>query len=103
MRCSDCARTYYVYILTNRYNHVLYTGVTNDLHRRIKEHKMRIHPGSFTGRYNVNKLVWYESFHNIKDAIAREKQLKAGSRMKKIGLVESMNREWRELEVASPR
>jgi len=75
----------------------LYTGVTNDLGRRLWEHRNRTNPDSFTGRYNVTKLVWYETFTSIIEAIKREKQIKAGSRRKKIALIESMNKEWREL------
>ncbi len=89
-------RQYYVYILTNRHNTVLYTGVTGDLARRLNEH--RIKPvKSFTARYNVDKLVYYEVADEPTAAIMREKQIKAGSRRKKIDLVNSMNPEWRDL------
>jgi putative endonuclease len=87
----------FIYILTNKYNKVVYIGVTNDLKRRVYEHKTKLNPKSFTSRYNLNKLVYFEEYTNIKDAIAREKQLKAGSRQKKIDLVNSMNEEWRDL------
>jgi putative endonuclease len=97
-------RTFYVYILTNRYNTVLYTGVTNNLGRRLSDHRNRVHPRSFTAQYNVHKLVWFETFTSIRAAIAREKQIKAGSRRKKIALVERENSGWRELwPVASAR
>ena len=89
-------KAYYVYILTNQYNTVLYTGVTNDLKRRIWQHKERSGEG-FTKRYNINKLVYYEMFNDVRDALAREKQIKAGSRQKKIDLIHGMNREWHDL------
>ncbi|MEA2106536.1 MAG: GIY-YIG nuclease family protein [Bacteroidota bacterium] len=87
----------YVYILTNKNNTVLYTGVTNDLKRRLEEHTQKIIPNSFTSRYHLYKLVYYESFFMIGDAIAREKQIKAGSRKKKEALIHSMNPEWNDL------
>lgn len=89
-------RCYYVYILTNVNNHVLYTGVTNDLYRRIEYHRLGIHKG-FTWRYKVHKLVYYEVFEDVGDAIAREKQIKAGSRQDKLDLIKSMNPEWKDL------
>ena len=89
-------KQYYVYIMTNKHNTVLYTGVTNDLRRRAYEH--RTGQGSrFTSRYNVTKLVWYEIGQDVNAAIAREKQIKGGSRKKKIALIEQMNPEWRDL------
>lgn len=87
---------FYVYILTNEHNKVLYTGVTNDLKGRVYQHKEKIVKG-FTRRYNVSKLVYYEITENPDSAIAREKQIKAGSRLKKINLVNSINPEWRDL------
>lgn len=87
---------YFVYILTNAFNHVLYTGVTNDLVRRVEEHKVG-ESGGFTKRYKVFKLVYYELYNDINMAIDREKQIKAGSRQKKIDLVNSMNPEWKDL------
>ena len=87
---------YFVYIMTNKHNTVLYTGVTNDLWRRVSEHKMKLHPG-FTSKYNIDKLVYFEPFADINEAIAREKQIKAGSRQKKIDIVQEMNPEWKEL------
>ena len=87
----------YIYILTNENNTVLYTGVTNDLKRRIYEHKNKLNPKSFTARYNIHKLVYYETFTSIIEAIAREKQIKAGSRNKKNELINSVNKEWRDL------
>ena len=87
---------YYVYILTNKYNHVLYAGVTNDLKRRVYEHREKL-ADSFTKKYNVNKLVYYETFEDIQAAIGREKQLKAGSRQDKIDLIEAFNKDWIDL------
>ncbi len=85
-----------VYILSNKTNTALYTGVTHNLIRRTFQHKEKLTPG-FTRRYNIEKLVYYEFFADIRDAIAREKQIKAGSRKKKIALVESMNPEWKDM------
>jgi putative endonuclease len=87
----------YVYILTNKNNTTLYVGVTANLIRRIEEHKTKMNPKSFTARYNLDKLVYYEAFHMIGDAIGREKQLKAGSRAKKVALIEKENNAWRDL------
>ena len=89
-------KSYYVYILTNKNNTVLYTGITNSLKRRIWEHKTKLIDG-FTKRYNVEKLVYYEAFNNPQDAIKREKQIKAGSRKKKIELINSLNNKWEDL------
>ena len=89
-------KEYLVYIMTNKYNTVLYTGVTNDLMRRVWEHKEGIGSG-FTSRYRVNKLVYYESYENINLVIAREKQIEGGSRQKKIDLVISLNPDWYDL------
>ncbi len=86
----------YVYILTNKSNSVLYTGVTSDLIRRIDEHKSGTKPG-FTAKYNATKLVYYEIAGSIRSAIEREKQIKAGSRRKKIDLIDSVNPEWLDL------
>ena len=84
---------YYVYIMTNKYNNVLYTGITNDLKRRVYEHKEKLING-FTKKYNITKLVYYEVFEDPENAILREKQIKAGSRQKKIDLINSINRKW---------
>jgi putative endonuclease len=89
-------KEYFVYIMTNKYNTVLYTGVTNDVMRRAWEHKEGI-GSSFTSRYRVNKLVYYESYENINLAIAREKQIKGGSRQKKIDLVIRLKPDWNDL------
>jgi putative endonuclease len=87
---------YFVYIITNKSNNVLYTGVTSNLQRRIYEHKEKLIDG-FTKRYNISKLVYYETCNDIYGAIIREKQIKAGSRKKKIELIENMNRLWNDL------
>ena len=89
---------YYVYITTNKSNEVLYIGVTNDLRRRIYEHKQKIVEG-FTSNYNVDKLVYFESTENVKSAIEREIVLKKWARKKKIVLIERMNPNWKELEI----
>ncbi len=86
----------YIYIMTNIGNRVLYTGVTSDLKKRVYEHKEKLLKG-FTSQYNVNKLVYYEQFEDINEAILREKQIKAGSRKKKIDLINSLNNEWKDL------
>ncbi len=87
---------YYVYMLTNKYNKVLYTGVTNDLQRRLFEHRGD-NKGSFSQQYNTHKLVYYETTSDVKAAIAREKQLKGWRRDKKDALINSMNPLWRDL------
>ena len=87
---------YFIYILTNKNHAVLYTGVTNDLRERVYQHKEKLVKG-FTKKYNVDKLVYYEHFTHIDEAIAREKQIKAGSRKKKIDLINSLNPEWKDL------
>lgn len=89
----------FVYIMTTENNSVLYTGVTRNLKERIDQHKSKKHPESFSSRYNVCKLVYYECFETIGEAIKREKQIKAGSRKKKIELVEGMNPEWNDLSL----
>ena len=86
-----------IYMLTNKNNTVIYTGVTSDLLKRIYEHRSGKHKYSFSNRYNLYKLVYYEGFHRIEDAIAREKQIKGGSRAKKEFLINSINPEWRDL------
>jgi putative endonuclease len=88
--------SYCVYILTNKHHTVLYTGVTSDLYTRVLEHRGKVYPG-FTAKYNVHKLVYYEQFGDVNEAIAREKQIKAGSRQKKIDLVNSVNPNWDDL------
>ena len=89
-------KLYCVYILTNQRNTVLYTGVTGDLRARVHQHRAKLLPG-FTNRYNVSKLVYYEAGYDASRAIAREKQIKAGSRQKKIDPISSVNPDWRDL------
>ncbi|WP_298346487.1 GIY-YIG nuclease family protein [uncultured Algibacter sp.] len=84
----------YVYILTNKNKTTLYVGVTAYLKERIIQHKEKYDKKSFSARYNLNKLVYYETFQMIGDAIGREKQLKGGSRAQKIALIESLNPNW---------
>jgi len=85
--------------MTNNNNSVLYTGVTSELKQRMNQHKLKIHHNSFSARYNLCKLVYYESLESIGDAIKREKQIKSGSRNKKIDLINGMNPEWNDLSV----
>ena len=89
---------YYVYILTNKNHTVLYTGMTNNLKRRVSEHRHGV-DGSFTKRYNVNKLIYYEQTPCRETAIAREKQIKAGSRQRKLDLINKMNPDWEDLAI----
>ena len=89
-------KQYYTYILTSNNHNVLYTGITSDLVRRVYEHKSKLGKG-FTSKYNVSKLIYYEIFLEPIVAIEREKQIKGGSRKKKITLIESMNSEWEDL------
>lgn len=86
-------KSYWVYILASQKNGTLYIGVTNSLSRRIRQHREGI-DGSFTAQYRVSRLVYFEEFSYVDNAIAREKQLKAGSRIEKIALIEKMNPEW---------
>ncbi len=89
-------KQFYVYIMANEHNTVLYVGVTNDLVRRVFEHKEKLVKG-FSRTYNITKLVYYEVVQEAVAAIAREKQLKAGSRERKVVLIESVNKEWKDL------
>ena len=86
---------YYVYIMSNKRNTAIYTGVTKNLKRRASEHRNSYK--GFTKMYNVNKLVYYEIIDSIDRAVLREKQIKAGSRRKKLELINKINREWRDL------
>jgi len=86
----------YVYLLTNKTNTVVYIGVTSNLQKRLYEHKQDLVKG-FTSKYNVHKLVYYEVFDSITDAIIREKQIKGGSRKKKIDLIKNLNPEFKDL------
>lgn len=89
-------KTYYVYMMSNYTNNVLYIGVTNDLVRRVAEHKAHVNDG-FTAKYNCKKLVYFEDFENVEDAISREKQLKQWYRDWKNNLVAEMNPQWKDL------
>lgn len=89
-------RESYVYLLSNKHNNVLYAGVTNDLIRRVYEHKSKLVVG-FTQKYNVDRLVYYEACPDIVTAIAREKQIKGWSRKKKNALVNALNPAWNDL------
>lgn len=88
---------YYFYILASRRNGTLYTGVTNNILERLEQHKNKINKNSFTSKYNINRLVYYETYNNINDAIAREKQVKKWNRKWKIELIEKENPTWRDL------
>lgn len=87
---------YCVYILSNKYNEVFYTGMTDNICRRILEHKLKVHEG-FTSMYNVDKLVYFDKIEDYEKAVKREKQIKAGSRAKKIALINSFNPDWHDL------
>lgn len=91
-------KTYWVYILTNKSNRVLYIGVTGDLYRRTTEHRL-MKVNGFTQKYKVNKLIYYEEFSQINEAIEREKQLKKWNRMKKEKLITLNNPDWNEIEI----
>ena len=88
-------RQYYVYIMTNK-SRTLYTGVTNNLERRVHEHTQKLIPG-FTTKYNISRLVFFEATQDIRAAIEREKQIKGWLRSKKIALIESVNPQWEDL------
>ncbi len=88
-------KEYYVYIMANRAG-TLYTGVTNDLQRRVYEHQHKLIPG-FTAKYNITRLVYFETTNDIRAAIGREKQIKGWLRAKKIALIESVNPDWNDL------
>lgn len=91
------ARSYYVYFVTNKNHTVLYVGVTNNLCRRVAQHKSKFHSKSFTARYNCDRLVYYEEFESISSAISREKQLKNWKRSWKDALIKSKNPELKDL------
>ena len=88
---------YYVYILANATNVAIYVGVTNDLLRRVYEHRTDADPKSHSARYRIHKLVYYETCSDVRSAIEREKQIKSWSRRRKNALIESMNRTWADL------
>ena len=88
---------YYVYILANNTNVAIYTGVTRDLARRVYEHRNHLGPKSYTAKYDIRKLVYFEQTTDVRSAIEREKQIKSWSRARKNALVETMNPEWKDL------
>ena len=88
---------YYVYILSNKNNAVVYTGITNDIERRLYEHRSNTDKRSFTARYNVHKLVYCEEYREVELAIQREKQIKSWNRARKNKLIESINPNWQDL------
>ena len=96
-RLHEHMNQYYVYIMTNK-SKTLYTGITNNLQRRVYEHKQKLIPG-FTSKYNINQLVYYEITSDVNVALSREKQIKGWLRSKKIALIGSVNPEWRDLSV----
>jgi putative endonuclease len=87
----------YTYIMSNKHNTALYVGVTSDLVNRVYKHKEHIFHNSFTDKYNIEFLVYYETFESIEEAIAREKQIKKWNRQKKEALINTMNPEWKDL------
>jgi putative endonuclease len=89
-------KQYFVYLMTNEHHSVIYTGITSDLKKRVYEHKEKLVAG-FRAKYNIVKLVYYEVFADPENAILREKQIKGGSRRKKIDLINRANKEWRDL------
>ena len=97
MEESGSVCMYYVYILANTTNTTIYTGVTNDLERRLWEHRSHIDPNSFTAKYHIEKLVYFEMTSDVTSAIEREKQIKSWSRKKKNDLIQKKNPEWRNL------
>ncbi len=97
-RLAMATRQFYVYILTNKNHTVLYTGITNDLTKRLWEHKAGL-GSDFADRYRVWKLVYFEIFEDVYEAISREKQIKAGPRKKKLALIRTANPAWRDLAV----
>ena len=90
-------KTYYVYIEANKRNRVFYVGITNNIIRRDKEHENKVHEFGYTARYNVNKLVYYEKYHDVNKAIAREKSLKGINKQKKRDLIRAVNPKYDEL------
>lgn len=89
-------RTYFTYIVANKRRGIPYTGMTKNLKIRVHQHKQKLLKG-FTSRYNLNRLVWFEEFQWVQDAIAREKEIKGWTRKKKIELIESLNPTWKDL------
>ncbi|MGB6229157.1 MAG: GIY-YIG nuclease family protein [Litorimonas sp.] len=92
--CEMAPRFGFCYLMASGYHGTLYLGMTSDLPNRVREHKAKVHPDSFTARYDCNRLVWYERFDLVVDAIAREKQIKHWKRAWKIELIETLNPRW---------
>jgi putative endonuclease len=91
-------KQYYVYLMAS-FRQTLYVGVTNNLERRVYEHKTKNHPQSFTARYNIDRLVYCETFSDIRDALACEKQIKSWRRSKKVALIEAENPRWKDISL----
>lgn len=91
-------KQYHVYLMSS-FKQTLYIGVTNDLARRVYQHKTKAHPDSFTARYNIDRLVYFETFGDVQAAIAREKEIKGWRRSKKVALIESHNPTWKDLSL----
>ncbi len=93
---------YYTYIASNKWNTVLYSGVTRNLDMRTLQHVHKVYPHSFTAKYNINKILWYEVFEEIEDALRAEKQIKGWRRSKKLDLIRQMNPQFEDLAVRDP-
>ena len=91
-------KQYHVYLMAS-FKQILYVGVTNDLARRVYQHKTKAHPNSFTARYNIDRLIYIETFDDVREAIAREKEIKGWRRSKKVALIESQNPTWKDLSL----
>ena len=90
----------YTYILTNKRHTVLYIGVTSDLNKRLHEHKTKLRKSCFTAKYNVDKLIYYEIYQSMEEAISREKWLKSKNRAKKVAIISSLNQQWEDLNLS---
>ncbi|WP_179354274.1 GIY-YIG nuclease family protein [Winogradskyella vidalii] len=90
---------WYIYIMANKFNGTIYIGITNNIDERVKEHKLKVNPNSFTAKYNCDKLVYFEEFENSSEAIIREKRLKKWKRDWKKNLIENMNPSWMDISI----
>jgi putative endonuclease len=99
-RYARLMKLYYVYILASL-SRVIYIGMTSKFEQRLAQHRAHVYPNSFTSRYNVTRLVYFEEYTRVEDAIVREKQVKGWRRSKKVALIESMNSSWIDLSSAS--
>ncbi|MBF8150134.1 GIY-YIG nuclease family protein [Winogradskyella sp. F6397] len=90
---------WYIYIMANKFNGTIYIGITDNIDERVKEHKLKVNPNSFTAKYNCYKLVYFEEFENSSEAIIREKRLKKWKRDWKINLIENMNPSWMDISI----